>query len=272
MSARIPLAFAILLSLSQLSRAEEPTKGGKATPSELALEINVLRTLYYLQATTEQAETIRKLAKDTAGPAKKRKKSKVSAEYRRLMEEVRDALVEDDEERVETLEDQLEEKSITETPEIDDSVEITDAARKRAPKVLRLLRAHQAAGFFGMHADQIADPGERLQEALAKVRGWKLDEWQEQRDALGDELGVLVAGVDREKFTKARDAVIDLLARARTMKDDEYETQRGELEREAKKLTAQLGPTDVLRHFLENALAEMLSNPRLEVALRARAK
>jgi hypothetical protein len=272
MFSRLPIAIAIVLLVFPITRAEEPTQDGKATPSELALEIDVLRTLYYLKATPEQFEAILKLAKGAAAPAKKRKKSKVSAEYRRLMEEVREALAEDDEERVETLEDQLEERTITETPEIDDTVEITDSARKRAPQVLKLLRAPQAATFLGMHAEQIADPSERLREALAKVRGWKLAEWQEHREALGEEIGVLVGGVDREKFVKARDAVIDLLSRARIMKDSEHENKCVELENEAAKITGHVGPTDVLRHFLENALARMLSNPRVESALHARAK
>src|ERR1700730_18357323 len=124
MFARLPIAIAIVLVVFPFPRAEEPTKDGKATPSDLALEIDVLRTLYYLKATPEQSEAILKLAKGAAAPDKKRKKSKLSAEYRRLMEEVREALAEDDEERVETLEDQLEERTIMETPEIDDSVEI----------------------------------------------------------------------------------------------------------------------------------------------------
>src|SRR5262249_47044500 len=162
------------------------------------------------KATPEQALTIRKLAKETAGAKKNRKPPKLSADYRRLLAEVREALADDDQERVESLEDQLEELTITESPEIDDAVELTDAARWHAPEVLRKFRASQVAGFIALHADQIVDPLEQLQEALARVRGWQLAEWQEKRDALGDEIGMLLGGVDRTRFNKMREAVIDL--------------------------------------------------------------
>jgi len=251
-------------------RAEEPSKEGVPTPSELALEINALRTLYYLRASPRQMEAMLKLAKSTAGPAKKRKKSKLSADYRHLMEQLREALVEDDEERVDSLEDQLEGKTITESPEIDDGLAITDAARKHAPKLLKMFRSHQAAMFLGMCAEQITDPGERLQEALTKVRGWTLADWQDKREAIGEEIALLVAGVDKEKFGKVNDAVIDLLARARTMKDEEHAQKGGELRLAAEEIIGETGPTEVLRNFMEFELARMLSNPRLEAALQAR--
>src|SRR5262249_42948003 len=110
------------------------------------------------------------------------------------------------------------------------------------------------------------------QESLAKVRGWRLAEWQENRDALSQEIGLLVGGVDRAKVDKVREAVVELLAKTRTMKESDYEAKRAELEREAERLVSKIGPTDVLRHFVEHALAEMLSNPRLSAALEARMK
>jgi hypothetical protein len=270
MSVRRPCIFLILICIVTLSRAEEPSKGGRPTPSELALEINALRTLYYLKATPEQMDAVLKLARETSGSVKKRKKSRLSADYRQLMEQLHEALAEDDEERVESLEDQLEEKTIAESPEIDDSLAITDAARKHAPKLLKMLRASQVAMFLGMHAEQIADPGERLQEALTKVRGWSLADWQDKREAIGEEIALFVAGVDKAKFCKVNDAVIDLLARARTMEAEEHKEQRDQLKLAAEKIVGEAGPTEVLRHFLEFELARMLSNPRLESALQAR--
>lgn len=274
MSPRILLAGLLAAVLAPSAPPAVPSDGdGKKdeiAPVELALEINVLRTLYYLKATPEQAQAIQKLAKETAGPDKKRERGKVSKEYHQLLVDVRDALAQDDQERVEELEDQLEELTVSEAPELNEAVELTDAARKHAPKLLKQLRAHQVAGFVGAHADQIEDPLEQLQDALRQIRGWQLAEWQEKRDALGAKIGLLVAGVDRSEAEKVRDAAIDLLAKARTMKESEYEEKRTELEREADRLAGKLGPTDVLRHFAEHALAEMLSNPRLGAALEAR--
>jgi hypothetical protein len=275
MSPRILLAglvLAVFAPSAPRPAADDAKKKDETAPVDLALEINALRTLYYLKATPEQAQAIQKLIKETAGPDKKRAPGKVSKEYHQLLVEVRDALAEDDEERVEALEDQLEELTITEAPELDEAVELTDAARKQAPAVLRQFRVHQVAGFIGMYADQIADPVEKLQDALEKVRGWQLAEWMEKRDALGQEIGLLVAGIDRAEADKVRDAVVDLLAKTRTMKEADYEAKRAELGREAAGLASKIGPTDVLRHFLEHALAEMLSNPRAAAALEARLK
>jgi len=276
MAPRILLAgfLSVVLAPSAPPRASDDAdeKKDEIAPVELALEINVLRTLYYLKATPEQVQAIQKLAKETAGPDKKRERGKVSKEYHQLLVDVRDALAQDDEERVEELEDQLEELTITEAPELDEAVELTDAARKHAPKLLKQFRTHQVAGFIGMHADQIDDPLEKLQEALGKVRGWQLAEWQAKRGELGETIGLLVGGVDRAKAEKVRDAAIDLLAKARTMKETEYDEKRADLEREAERIAGKLGPTDVLRHFVEHALAEMLSNPRLSSAVEARLK
>jgi small-conductance mechanosensitive channel len=266
------LILALPLALSASSPLDDKNKDETEAPVNLALEINVLRTLYYLQATPEQAQALLKDTKDTAGKDKEREPGKVSEEYHRLLTQLRDALAADDEEAVETLEDKLEELTINDAPELDDEVPITDAARKRAPAVLKQFRAQQVASFIGLHADQISDPRETLQSALDQVRRWQLGEWQAKRDALGDELAKLIGGVDAFKSSKVRESVIDLLARARTLKEDDFVAKRGALEREAQTIAAQAGPIDVLRNFAEHALAEMLSNPRLEPALKARTK
>jgi hypothetical protein len=269
----IGLALAVIaLPSIRGSRADEPKKSGELSVSDLYLEVSALRTLYYLKATPEQAQVLLKLAPETAGKAKKSKTLKVSAEYRQLLTDLRDALADDDEERVESLEDQLEELTMTENPELDDHVKITEAARKRVPEVLRLFRSHQVATYIGGHVDEIADPEEKLLDALDKVSGWQLVEWKQKRDELGDEIAMLVCGLDKKKANKARDDTIELLARARMLKSDELTAQRSELEREAKRITSQVGPTDVLRNVVEIALAEMLSNPQVEPALRARTK
>jgi hypothetical protein len=251
--------------------AEDP-KAKKLTATELQLEINVLRTLYYLQSTPEQEQAILKIARETAGAKRRCEEARVSKEYKRLLVEVRNALAEDDEDQVETLEDQLEELAAKEKPEIDDEIEITPAARKRAPELLRKLRTQQVAAFIGMYAVLIDDPRDRLFDALNKVRDWQLAEWQEQRDSLGKNLGLLIGGLDTVKAEKVRGAVVDLLAEARTLKEAEFASRRAELEKRAEEIVGQVQPTDVLKHVVEKALAEMLSNPRLVEALQARAK
>ncbi len=50
----------------------------------------------------------------------------------------------------------------------------------------------------------------------------------------------------------------------------EFKAQRDDLDKEARKVVGDVGPTDVIRHYMERALAELLSNPRLGAAVEAR--
>ena len=159
-----------------------------------------------------------------------------------------------------------------ETPEIDDGIEITDAARRRAPEVLAALTARQVATHIAAYGDQFPDPLERLLEALGKVRGLKEAEWKELRDDVSDEVGRLVAGLDIDKAGEISDQVVQLLIQARALKENELKKERPELEKIARQIVGKIGPLDVLRNAVERTLAELLSNPRLAAAIEARLK
>src|SRR5258707_10925029 len=47
---------------------------------------------------------------------------------------------------------------------------------------------------------------------------------------------------------------------------------RPELEKKARELVGDVGPIEVLRHVVQQSLAELLSNPRLMVAIDARSE
>ena len=271
MSWRIVLAglLAALVSLP-LTADDKPKKDAGVSASDLSLEITALRTLFNLRATPEQMKAIGKLAKETAQKPKKRKDD-ASADYRKLLAELRDALAEDDDDRVESLDDQIDERFADNAPDLDDQIELTAAARKRAPEVMRLLKAPQVADYIAIIAADVTDPLDRILNSLDKVRSWKFDEWKDKRDDLGEEIGLLVAGVDKDKSGKVSKDVIALLARARTLNEDNYKKQRPELVKRARRIVADMGPTDVLRNLVEYALAELLSNARLEQALKRRA-
>jgi hypothetical protein len=155
---------------------------------------------------------------------------------------------------------------------LDEEVILTEVARKRAPQVLKQLKANQLATFIGAHAEETVDPLDALISGLERVRELGLVEWNETRDELSEKLSILVAGVDQKKAEQVREETVDLLARARTLKPDEFTSQKEKLEIEAKRIVGKVEPMDVLRHKLEHALAQMLSNPRIEAALKARAK
>jgi hypothetical protein len=263
------MGMSLWLSLGRASPAEEVKKSGPPSLNDLSLEIAALETLYYLRATPAQKEKLRDLAEETADRSGLRQAAKGSAKFRQTMTDLRLALVKEEDKRVEELAKQLEDLRNAENPELDDAVEITDEARERAPEALRLLTPGQVAGYVGAYAESIPDPLEQLLDALDKVRDLKPDEWKELRDMLSDEVGWLVAGLDAEQASQVGDQVVQLLIMARALKEKDFQKQRPELEKKAREIVGQVGPTDVLRHFLERSLAELLSNPRLQAVLDA---
>jgi hypothetical protein len=57
------------------------------------------------------------------------------------------------------------------------------------------------------------------------------------------------------------------LTRVHKMSADEYNEQQSSLEDEARKLLAALDPVSTLRHWLQDELADLLSNPELSSAI-----
>ena len=60
--------------------------------------------------------------------------------------------------------------------------------------------------------------------------------------------------------------------KAAEMDDKVFEKERTSLEKSARELANKVGPTDVVRHYLERAMAEVLSNPHLPAAIEKRLK
>jgi hypothetical protein len=258
----------LVLASAFSSFADEP-KTAEPSASEISLEVQALRAIASMKLAPDQEKLLRKLAKDAAEPARERK-TKASKEYVQMLADLRNALVAGDNDRADELQEKLDELTETEKPELDEGIEVTDAARKHAPTVFKSLKAPQVAFYITQVVDEIEDPGAKLIDALDKARGLKLSEWKEQRDEMAQGISVLLAGVDAKANERYQDKIIALLSKARGLKDEEFKTQRPDLENEARELAGEVGSTDVLRHKVEHALAELLSNPRLAAALQAR--
>jgi hypothetical protein len=253
--------------------AIEPARPELGPPAlDVALEVQALRTVYLLRATPEQMKQLQKMAKDLAAPDRDRQRPRVSGDYRRVLADLRDALVADDDDRVERLEDRLADLTDAEDPQLDDEVKVTAAARRLVPEALRLFRPAQVAGLIASLSDEVGDPQERLADALEQARSVKSGEWEEARGEMADDLGWLLGGLDASRAKAVRSEVTALLNKARGLSDEEFESRREELEQEARRVGADVPPTEVLKHAVERALARLLSNPRLGVALQARLK
>jgi hypothetical protein len=271
------MALCVLLSSAGLcfcsalpGFAEDAAKSAPQSLNELSMEVSALQTLHQFRFTPEQKTKLKKLAAETSEDAGARQAVKASEAYRRVLLDLRSAMLAGkNDEQIGKLEEKLEKLRESEKPEVDDGVEITDEARRRAPEVLGWLSARQVATHLAGYGDQFPDPRARLLEALNKVRGLKDEEWKQLRDDLADEVSHLVAGLDDDKVEEIHDRVVQLLIQARALKDDEFKKERTDLEKTARQIVGEIGPLEVLQHFLERTLAELLSNPRLAPALEA---
>lgn len=251
--------------------AEKPAGPEQSSASELQLEVQALQALYRFQMTPAQMRFLATLAPRTAPAQQPRKPGQVSDDYRQLLLDLRAALLDvNDEERIDSLEDKLDQSTEDEKPTLDDDIELSLEARKHASEVLRRLRPSQLAHYLGYVEDDVADPHERLRDGLEQVRKVAEDEWEAKRDEIAEEVGWLVVGVDVEKSGRVTERAAALLSKARGLSAEEYKKQRHELEREADKVVGDVGPVVVLQHTIEHALADLLSNPRLAPALAAR--
>jgi hypothetical protein len=260
------------MALAAFSRAHQPKKDAPVTLSHLSMEVTALQTIRNLDLTAKQLKTLRQWAKYTVPKAELRKESKGSDKFRGALEEVHRALLANsDEKRIDELTDKLEAIREQEKPQLDDEVEITEEARKRAPEAVRLLGASQVAVYLAV-LEEIDDPREHLMEAITKVRDLSAEKWKELRSDIAATIGRLSAGLDSEKADRIGDEAVQLLIVVRSLSEAEFKTQKPELEKKAQKLFGEIGPFDVLRHIMEYTLAELLSNPRLAQAIDAQLK
>src|SRR5262249_17896955 len=154
---RIAIARALAVALAGLSlswhaAADEPKATKGQSVSELALEVNALRALHHLKAKPEQLKALQKLAPDTAQKPRQRT-GKASKDYIEMLTDLRAALIDgSDEDRIDELEEKIDELHETEKPDLDDDVEVTAAARKHAVAVLSRFKPSQVANYIGQLA------------------------------------------------------------------------------------------------------------------------
>jgi hypothetical protein len=255
------------------SHAEEPKIGPPSTLNQLSLEVSALQMLYNLNATPNQLQQLRKWAKETVLKDSDLQPGRSTDKFRTALLEMHQALVQNkNSEQIEKLAEKLDSIREEEKPDLDDDVDLTESARRRAPEALRLLGAPQVAAYISILVGDIGDPQGRFREALDQVRTMSNDQWKELRGSIGEEIGRLAAGVDIEKSAKISDEVLQLLIEVRSLKDDEFKAQRSDFQKRVQKIVGDLGPIQVLQNVMENVMATLLSNPRLTAAIDARLK
>jgi hypothetical protein len=262
--------LAAIVFLLQAARVPAPAADTRDDPNAISLQITALEMLHRFQASREQLDAVLKLAKSAAAKDGTRKPAKVTENYRKLQQALRDAYVSGDEDAILNKSADLEELRDKEDPALDDDAALTDAARKAAPAGLKVFTARQVALYLSEFAEEFPDPLEKITETFDDGRALKGRDWEAARDLVSEQVGWLVGGVDAEAEAKVRKQVAELLDRAHSLKDADFHAKKAELTKQAKEISGAAGPADVLRNFLERSVAELLSNPQTVPALEAR--
>jgi hypothetical protein len=270
------VGMAALLTDAGIGRGQEKTKPeekptkGFAGLGDLQAEVTVLQVLHSLQPTLAQLEILEKAAATTMQKPPPRKVIKVTDKYRKSLMAMRDALLSGDEDKIEEASEALDEVRDKEESDFDE-IEVTDDARKEAPKVLRLFSAKQVAQYVGGLED-FPDPMDRIREAIDQSQKRTGKDWMSYRDDVAYQVGWLVAGLDSDNEEKLREKVTTLLNKAAGLGKKDFSKKRVELLKSARTIVGKVGPTDVIRNFMERLFAETLSNHRLTTVIAAKKK
>jgi hypothetical protein len=266
MARRILCVFA-LLAASPAALAQ----GDRTALSNLSMEVTALQTLRVLRLTPDQLRALRKLAHETAQTERTHKAVTASRDYRKLLAQLHAALVEDeDDDKIDDLADQLMELREAEEPELDDAVDVTDAARKHAHEVFVKLTARQLACYLAAYGEDFPDPVEILRQSLRELRDLQGDDYTELRDDVAEQIALLTAGLDEARAKPIRERVVKWLDHAHGMTDEQFKARRADLETAATKTVGKVSSMRIVRNVIERDLAELLSNPRLARALDVR--
>jgi len=241
---------------------------GPSSLNELSMEVTALQALYQFDFTPAQFEFLRKIAAETGQGTGARMAAKSSDKFRQAMLDLHAGLAKGgNADHINDLQERLEDLRDAENPELDDGWEVTEEARSKAPELFRLLSARQIVAFLSAYGSEFADPYELVSDALEKVRGLDEQQWKEVRETVAETTGRQTAGLDAERAEEIGDKITQLLIQARGMKEAEFKSERKALLKSAREILGKPSSLDVIRHFVEYSLAELLSNPRLPAAI-----
>jgi hypothetical protein len=259
--------------------------------NDLSMEVNSLRTMYLFRGTdpdladgTQHPDgprlTLIRTKAENCKQKSEREPAVVSDAYRKLLVDLRAALIAVDAARIEELDAKLQELQAKEEPDLDDQIEITDLSRKSTIALVKTeFTAEQAANYIASYGRELPNP-RTLLIATMRIRLGKVAdtpksppaEWKKIREfAIREcswQLGGLVARIEEARATE----IGALLDDAYAFSDEDLKKFRNHqaLRNRAKNIANQVGPTDLLKNVIEHDVAELLSNPRTPSAASAR--
>ncbi|MBY0525860.1 MAG: hypothetical protein K2R98_20880 [Gemmataceae bacterium] len=261
-------------NLGSESAARPPVQVAQAAKDVnlLNLEVLALQAIEQLHATPGQLQTLAKLAPETMSKSKARKPAKASDKFAKKLGELREALLKRDADDIQIITGEIGELQAAEKTFVDNTIDMTPAARKRAPELLKQLAPRQVALYLASFESLLVDPVEGVYAAMEEGIKQTPAEWKETRDGIAQEVAELVAGLDPAQSQKVADKVGAILDKGHKMNEPDLKKNKAELEKSVHQIVDAAGPVEILRHFMERHLALMLSNPQLAAAVDARQK
>jgi hypothetical protein len=104
-----------------------------------------------------------------------------------------------------------------------------------------------------------------MMAALAEAR--EEDPGDAALQEMANDVGRLVAGADNAKVKQVATQVMNWIKSARDLKPEEFAARQAGLEESARRIVGDVAPMQVLAHWLEGQLAELLANPQFSAAV-----
>ena len=264
---RAPICFAVVaVAFFIVSSRPVIAADADTDTTNLQLEVDALSSLNDLALSHDQLVAVKALIADTAGTMSDAP-SPITADYKSALQNARTALLGKDQTKIDAAEDKLGDLQDKQDPDSDPDIDQSAAAKQKAPALLKMLSVKQVANYISQNSDDVDDPAALLVDAVHKARDATGDDFDSLRDDTAEEIGVLSNGTHPERPTGMVVKVKRLLTQVHQLSADDYKTQQPALEQEAKKLVANLDAIPCLRHWMENELADLLSNPQLGQAI-----
>jgi hypothetical protein len=260
-------------------------KAPPADVNDLSMQVAALRTLYLLKVGIDfgrvhghDYSVLRLVARGCAQPPRTRSQASASKNYVKVLTELRAAFIVNNEDRINELSEQLEELTRDEEPDLDDGVEITEQARKSAPRYLRgYLDPNQIAAYIGAYDKEFPNPYFLIKTTIrADGKGKKLspEQWKETRAFVIAEVSWQLGGLDPREQARFAQQTARILDRAYKLNDTQMQKEfakagtglRGELG----SLCNLVGSMNVIKNVVERDIAELFSNPQLLRAVEVR--
>ena len=219
-----------------------------------------------------------------AGSKQKRATAKGTDGLKNKLREFQAALLERNScDQIDDLRNEIADLAGENDVQLDDGIQITADARTNAAKMLRHFKASQLAAFLAAHAAEVGDPVEimldtadQLREMRAKVAGARPRRGQ-AHDRRNRGAGAIRirrrrrtrgrTGRDRKAPAVAAEAA-KLIDAAASSKENTSAARKKTLE-QAQVIAGKIHPVHVLNNWLEQQVAELLSNPQLPDAIDA---